>query len=91
MTFPLPPASYTARMRILLFLVVTANVMSAANTFTVASHNVENYFLSPFGTRKSKPAVSRAKVREAILKIQPDVLALQEIGRRVALNELLAG
>ena len=78
-------------MRIFLFLVVTANVMSAANTFTVASYNVENYFLSPFGTRKAKPAVSRAKVREAILKIQPDVLALQEIGRRAALNELLAG
>ena len=91
MTFPLPPASYTASMRIFLFLVVTANVMSAANTFTVASYNVENYFLSPFGTRKAKPAVSRAKVREAILKIQPDVLALQEIGRRAALNELLAG
>ena len=78
-------------MRIFLFLVVTTNVMSAANTFTVASYNVENYFLSPFGTRKAKPAVSRAKVREAILKIQPDVLALQEIGRRAALNELLAG
>ncbi|MDC0143910.1 endonuclease/exonuclease/phosphatase family protein [Verrucomicrobia bacterium] len=78
-------------MRIFLILIVTANVLSAANTFTVASYNVENYFLSPFGTRKAKPAVSRAKVREAILKIQPDVLALQEIGRRAALNELLAG
>ena len=91
MTFPLSPARYTARMRIFLILIVTANVLSAANTFTVASYNVENYFLSPFGTRKAKPAVSRAKVREAILKIQPDVLALQEIGRRAALNELLAG
>ena len=91
MTFPLSPARYTARMRIFLILIVTANVLSAANTFTVARYNVENYFLSPFGTRKAKPAVSRAKVREAILKIQPDVLALQEIGRRAALNELLAG
>ena len=91
MTFPLSPTSYTALMRIILFLVVTANALSATNTFTVASYNVENYFLSPFGTRKAKPAVSRAKVREAILKIQPDVLALQEIGRRAALNELLAG
>ena len=78
-------------MRFILFLVVTASALSAADTFTVASYNVENYFLRPFGTRKAKPAVSRAKVREAILKTQPDVLALQEIGRRAALDELLAG
>ncbi len=65
--------------------------MAAADTFTVASFNVENYFLYKFGTRKAKPAASRAKVREAILKIKPDVLALQEIGRRAALDELVAG
>jgi len=91
MTFPSSPTSYTARMKFILFLVVTASALSAADTFTVASYNVENYFLRPFGTRKAKPAVSRAKVREVILKIQPDVLALQEIGRREALDELLAG
>jgi endonuclease/exonuclease/phosphatase family metal-dependent hydrolase len=91
MTFPSSPVSYTVLMRFILFFVVTASSLSAADTFTVASYNVENYFLRPFGTRKAKPAVSRAKVREAILYIRPDVLALQEIGRRVALDELLAG
>lgn len=91
MTFQSSTVSYAARMRFILFLLVTARALSAADTFTVASYNVENYFLSPFGTRKAKSAVSRAKVREAILKIQPDVLALQEIGRRAALDELLAG
>ena len=91
MTFQSSTVSYAARMRFILFLLVTASALSATDTFTVASYNVENYFLSPFGTRKAKSAVSRAKVREAILKIQPDVLALQEIGRRAALDELLAG
>ena len=78
-------------MKFILILIVTAGALAAADTFTVASFNIENYFLYPFGTRKAKPAVSRAKVREAILKIQPDVLALQEVGRRAALDELVAG
>ncbi len=64
--------------------------MAAAESFTVVSFNVENYFLRPFGTRKAKPAASRAKVLEAIHEIRPDVLALQEIGRREALDELRA-
>jgi len=60
----------------------------AADTFTVATFNVENYFLTPFATRKSKTTVSRAKVAEAIVSIKPDVLALQEMGRKVALADL---
>ncbi len=62
--------------------------LTAAERFTVATFNVENYFLTPFGTRKAKPEVSRAKVAEVILQIRPDVLALQEMGRPVALKEL---
>ena len=60
----------------------------AADTFTVAAFNVENYFLTKFGTRPVKPEISRATVVEAIVSIQPDVLALQEMGRRVALVDL---
>lgn len=60
----------------------------SAESFTVASYNVENYFLAKFGTRKVKSEASRAKVAEAIAAIRPDVLALQEIGRRRALEEL---
>ena len=77
-------------MKYILLLLITTSAL-AADTFTVASFNVENYFLYKFGTRKAKPAASRAKVREAILKIKPDVLALQEVGRRTALDELVAG
>ena len=60
----------------------------AADTFTVATFNVENYFLTKFGTRPVKPEISRSKVVEAIVSIQPDVLALQEMGRRAALVDL---
>jgi endonuclease/exonuclease/phosphatase family metal-dependent hydrolase len=77
-------------MRFILIILATAGALVAADTFTVASFNVKNYFLRPFGSRKAKPAVSRAKVRDAILKIKPDVLALQEVGRRAALDELVA-
>ena len=91
MTFPLRRDGYSWRMKSILLLLITASALAAADTFTVASFNVENYFLYKYGTRKAKPAASRAKVRDAILKIRPDVLALQEIGRRAALDELVAG
>jgi endonuclease/exonuclease/phosphatase family metal-dependent hydrolase len=78
-------------MRFILIFLATAGALVVADTFTVASFNVENYFLRPFGSRKAKPAVCRAKVCDAILKIKPDVLALQEVGRRAALDELVAG
>ncbi len=91
MTFPEERDGYTQRMKPILVLLITAGALAAADTFTVATFNVENYFLRSFGTRKAKPVASRAKVVEAILKIEPDVLALQEIGRRAALDELMAG
>ncbi|MDP6904347.1 MAG: endonuclease/exonuclease/phosphatase family protein [Verrucomicrobiota bacterium] len=60
----------------------------AAETFTVATYNVENYFLSAFAKRKAKTEASRAKVVEIIASIKPDILALQEMGRKEALQEL---
>ena len=72
---------------IILFLICISGIQ-AADTFTVATFNVENYFLTKFGTRPVKPEISRSKVVEAIVSIQPDVLALQEMGRRVALVDL---
>ena len=60
----------------------------AADSFTVATYNVENYFLKPYATRKGKTLASREKVAETIALIRPDVLALQEMGRKVALDDL---
>ena len=62
----------------------------AAESFTVASYNVENYLGSGQMKRKPKPPEARRAVREAILRLRPDVLALQEIGQRDVLEELRA-
>ncbi len=70
-----------------LFLIFVAGI-KAADTFTVATFNVENYFFMKFGIRPVKPEISRAKVAEAVISIRPDVLALQEMGQREALVDL---
>lgn len=56
----------------------------------VVSYNVENYLDQPTGTRQAKSPEAKAKVAEMLLSIQPDVLALQEMGSRSALAELQA-
>ncbi len=60
----------------------------SAETFTVVTYNVENYFLTAFANRKAKTESSRTKVVDAITAIKPDILALQEMGRKEALQEL---
>jgi endonuclease/exonuclease/phosphatase family metal-dependent hydrolase len=61
----------------------------AADTFRVAAYNVENYLDKPTETRKGvKSAEAKAKVREGIRAMKPDVLALEEMGELSALLEL---
>src|SRR5476649_1413779 len=63
----------------------------AAETFRVATYNVENYLDQPTETRHSvKSAEAKAKVRESIEAMNPDVLALEEMGTTNALLELRA-
>jgi endonuclease/exonuclease/phosphatase family metal-dependent hydrolase len=71
----------------LLFLCF-AGSLPAAESFRIATYNVENYLLEPSGTRPAKSAAAKAKVCESILALKPDVLALQEIGGTNALFEL---
>jgi len=61
---------------------------AAPGTWRVASYNVENYLdgTSPKGRVKS--AESKAAVREGIRAMNPDVLALQEMGGVATLLEL---
>ncbi|PYJ02885.1 MAG: hypothetical protein DME25_14640 [Verrucomicrobia bacterium] len=54
-----------------------AFTLAAAETFRVATYNVENYLDEATETRHAKPPEARAKVRESILALKPDVLALQ--------------
>jgi endonuclease/exonuclease/phosphatase family metal-dependent hydrolase len=62
--------------------------LEGAETFRVATYNLENYLDAPARTRHAKSAEAKAKVRESILALKPDVLALQEIGSASALQEL---
>jgi endonuclease/exonuclease/phosphatase family metal-dependent hydrolase len=64
---------------------------AAAGTFRVATYNVENYLDQPTESRPHvKSAEARAKIRESIESIKPDVLALEEMGTTNALLELRA-
>ena len=69
-----------------LFLIVTA---SAAETFRVATYNVANYLDHTTESRREvKSADAKAKIRESIKAMKPNVIALQEIGAVSALLEL---
>jgi endonuclease/exonuclease/phosphatase family metal-dependent hydrolase len=59
-------------------------------TFRVATYNVENYLDDTASRCCVKSAASKAKVRECIRALRPDVLALQEMGSVAALMELRA-
>lgn len=62
--------------------------LHAADTFRVATYNIENYLDQPSGTRHAKSEAAKAKIRESILAIKPDVIALEEIGSTNAFLEL---
>ncbi len=71
----------------LLALLLSARFASA-ETFRVATYNLENYLDAATQTRHAKSAEAKAKIRESILALKPDVLALQEMGSLSALQEL---
>jgi endonuclease/exonuclease/phosphatase family metal-dependent hydrolase len=74
-----------------LVLVFVCSGISAAETIRVATYNVENYLDQPTDSRPHvKSAEARAKIRESIEAIKPDVLALEEMGTTTALMELRA-
>ncbi|HEY9174956.1 MAG TPA: endonuclease/exonuclease/phosphatase family protein [Verrucomicrobiae bacterium] len=72
---------------VLATLVGTASVF-AAETFRVATYNVANYLDQDGSGRAAKTSASRAKVRESIKALKPDVIALEEMGEVSALREL---
>ncbi len=60
-----------------------------AETFRVATYNLENYLDQATASRsRVKSAGARAKIRESIKALNPDVLALEELGTTNALLEL---
>lgn len=64
--------------------------MFAAQAFKVATYNVENYLDEPTQTRFAKSPEAMAGVRQSILALKPEVIALQEMGSQKALLDLRA-
>jgi endonuclease/exonuclease/phosphatase family metal-dependent hydrolase len=71
-----------------LVLAMAGLVTASGENFRVATYNLENYLDEPTQTRSAKSAEARAKVRQSILAVKPDVIALQEMGSPGALEEL---
>jgi len=75
----------------ILVFVSICSASFAAGTFRVATYNVENYLDQPTASRPhAKSDEAKAKIRESIESIKPDVLALEEMGTTNALLELRA-
>lgn len=62
----------------------------AADRFSVATYNVENYLDGPVPGRTAKSTEAKAKVRDTLLALRADVVAFQEMGSTNALLELRA-
>jgi len=71
-------------------LVLAAALGRAGDTFTIVTYNLENYIDHPGSGRPEKTAASKAKIRQILLSMRPDVLAVEEIGLPSALLELRA-
>ena len=79
-----------AALTLLLWLLIAAT-QGSAEIFRVATYNVENYLDEPTATRsRIKSTEARAKIRESIHALNPEVLALEEMGTTNALLELRA-
>jgi endonuclease/exonuclease/phosphatase family metal-dependent hydrolase len=62
-----------------------------AEVFRVAAYNIENYLDQPTATRRQvKSEEAKAKIRESIRALKPDVISLEEMGSTNALLELRA-
>ncbi len=65
-----------------------SNAATEGAILRLATYNLENYLDAPISGRKSKSPEGKAQIHESILRLRPDVAALQEIGSENALLEL---
>ncbi len=78
-------------LRLLPILMLFAQELRGGSIFRVATYNLENYLDAPSADhRPAKTSQAKAAVQESIRAINPDVLALQEVGSLSALAELRA-
>jgi len=79
-----------SRSRLCAFVLAFSSwIALGADTFRVATYNLENYLDQPTASRKFvKSGAARAKICESIKALNPDVIALEEMGTTNALLEL---
>jgi endonuclease/exonuclease/phosphatase family metal-dependent hydrolase len=70
------------------FFAARGPALRAADTFSVATYNLENYLEESAGSRHPKTEAAKDKIREMIRALKPDVLAVEEIGGTNTLLEL---
>jgi endonuclease/exonuclease/phosphatase family metal-dependent hydrolase len=80
----------TRRLPIVALLWLLQTGLAGAQVFRVATFNIENYLDAPSGTRPAKSSEGKAMVRDSILAVKPDVIALEEVGSTNELLELQA-
>jgi endonuclease/exonuclease/phosphatase family metal-dependent hydrolase len=79
-----------SRLALLIFVLLFPGPIRG-EIFRVATYNVENYLDQPTESRPHvKSPEAKAKIRESIESVRPDVLALEEMGGTNALLELRA-
>lgn len=71
-----------------LLLWIALPAQAGTQLIRIATFNVENYLDAPSGNRHAKSPAAQAKVRESILALNPDVIALEEMGSTNALLQL---
>lgn len=69
-------------------LLLIVRPVTAADTFRVATYNLNNYFLTASATRPAKSPQSLAQVHTNILALMPDILAVQEMSGPDGLKHL---
>lgn len=74
-----------------LLAILFSPALLRAETFRIAAYNVENYVDVPTETRRTaKSDDAKAKIRESIRALKPDVISFEEMGSTNALLELRA-
>jgi endonuclease/exonuclease/phosphatase family metal-dependent hydrolase len=84
------PAVFRQRLPLLLLLCLFpgAAALAGGDEIRIAQYNVETYLDQPTESRPAKSEAAKARVRDSILALKPDVIALEEMGTTNALIEL---
>jgi endonuclease/exonuclease/phosphatase family metal-dependent hydrolase len=79
----------SARLIICLVVILSCTSSFAGEVFRIAAYNVENYLDQPTESRHEvKSAEAKARIRESILAMKPDVISFEEMGSTNALLDL---